>query len=112
MKAKILSSLFVLGILAAPAWAGTVTAGSRTGTLTPVESASLRAIEEAGLGDLRAGAVAKTARIQDVERAALVSAEASSPGLADLRGGDYTISEHDLKLIAIVLVIIIVIIII
>lgn len=102
MKRRFLSSLIVLGMLAVPAWAGTRTAPKRTPMLAASEAAGLRAIEAPTLGALRGGVVARTAPVQDAERAALVAAQASSPDLAALRAGDVTLTDHDLTIIAIV----------
>jgi hypothetical protein len=102
MKARILSSLIVLGMLVVPAWAGTKTAPKRIGAIAKSEAASLRAIEQPTLGALRGGLVAKTAPVHDAERGALITAQASSPDLAALRAGDVTLTDHDLTIIAIV----------
>jgi hypothetical protein len=112
MKARILTSLFILGLLAAPAWAVTGTAPPKppkNAALLPSESQSLRALEDPALGDLRAGAVAPAAPIQEVERAALVAAESRSADLMDLRAGDVTLTDHDLMIIGIVIGVVILI---
>lgn len=109
MKARILTSLFVLGLLGAPAWAGTGNAPNRSGAFSPAESQGLRALEDPGLGDLRAGAVAAAAPLQGAERTVLAAAEARSPELGALRAGDVTLTDHDLMIIAIVIGVIILI---
>lgn len=72
----------------------------------------LRAVEDAGLLDLRAGAVACPTPIRENERLALRAAEACSGGLDALRAGAIDISDHDYKLIAIVLGIVLILVII
>lgn len=109
MKARILTSLFVLGLLGTPAWAGTGNAPMRSGALSPMESQGLRALEDPTLGDLRAGAVAAAAPLQDSERTALAAAEARSADLGALRAGDVTLTDHDLMIIAIVVGVVILI---
>jgi hypothetical protein len=109
MKARILTSLFVLSLVAAPAWAGSGRTPKRPGALAPAESQSLLALEDRTLGELRAGAVAAAAPLQESERTALATAEARSPDLGALRAGDVTLTDHDLMVIGIVIGVVILI---
>lgn len=109
MKARIWTSLFVIGLLSAPAWAGTGAPTKRSGALSPAESQGLRALDDPTLGDLRAGAVAAAVPLRDSERTALAAAEARSPDLGALRAGDVTLTDHDLMVIAIVIGVVILI---
>jgi hypothetical protein len=98
-----------IALIAAPSFAMVRLPGLAPG---PTSKERLRAVEDAGHLDLRAGAVACPTPIRECERLALRAAEARSEGLDALRAGAIDISDHDYKLIAIVLGIVLILVII
>jgi hypothetical protein len=112
MQARIASTLFVLGLLACPVWAGDRPAAQSSPAIRLSEVSALRSLEDPALSALRAGAVSTAARVEGAERTALRAAEARDDGLQDLRAGDVILSDHDLTLIAIVAAVVIIILII
>ena len=96
-----------------PASAGCSASRSRAGTRkSPSEFRGLRSIEDAGLGRLRAGVSPAPAPIQAAERSTLEAAASRASDLGEMRGGDLTLSDHDIQLIVIVAAVVLILVII
>ena len=71
-------------------------------TLAPSERAELAAARSPSLEQLRGGASEQHVALRTAERTTLARAQQAAPDLERLRGGDLHLTDHDLKIIAVV----------
>lgn len=100
---KILSSIAIAALALGPVHAASASTLDRAG---------LKAASAPALVDMRGGAPAARASTTSTERAQLKAAQQRSTRLGALRAGEFSLSDHDIGIIAVVVLVVVLIIII